>query len=357
MRKHRLITSPTMKKTFPVFALLLLAFTSCKVDFSPNAPWREVPSVYCVIDPDEDTVWARVQKCYLGEDNLYNYSSIVDSNYYLSNQIAVHLLAWRGNPDDENTRSILVDRWVFNYTEIQGKPEGDFPAGLQPIYYCVPGRKLKADTACFFQLLVLRNPSGDTLARATTKLVGFRDLTIHLRDTVEEVLEEPNSLKGHNFRIERGDIKATWKPVPGGRRYQPIVTFYYKRNHDTCSLVIPGKTFPQAGSAKAYLSESRFLSIIKNHLKDNTDTLTTVNNVDITIAVCNEDLTAYINSHDRSIMGGQETQTYTNIKGGVGVFASRRTHITVNVPSDSLGNTNNLPQKLVDLGVGFYGHF
>ena len=40
------------------FATLII--TSCKVDFSPNAPWRDVPNVYCVLDPEEDTVWVRV---------------------------------------------------------------------------------------------------------------------------------------------------------------------------------------------------------------------------------------------------------------------------------------------------------
>ena len=36
--------------------LALVAFASCKVEFSPNAPWKDVPSVYCVLDIQEDTV-------------------------------------------------------------------------------------------------------------------------------------------------------------------------------------------------------------------------------------------------------------------------------------------------------------
>ena len=62
-----------------------------------------------------------------------------------------------------------------------------------------------------------------------------------------------------------------------------------------------------------------------------------------------------------AIYHGYETRRwrclYSNINGGVGIFASRRTHITVNVPADSAGNPDNLPQRLVDLGVGFYGRF
>ena len=93
-----------MKHILPLIAVTLLAFSSCRVEFSPNAPWRDVPSVYCVLDPEEDTVWVRLQRCYLGEDNLYNYSSIADSNYYLPDAVSVHLLAWKGIRGDNNSR-------------------------------------------------------------------------------------------------------------------------------------------------------------------------------------------------------------------------------------------------------------
>ena len=42
-------------KLFP-FLILVFWFSSCKVDFSPNAQWKDVPSVYCVLDIDEDNM-------------------------------------------------------------------------------------------------------------------------------------------------------------------------------------------------------------------------------------------------------------------------------------------------------------
>ena len=131
-----------MKKIISFLAILALCLSACKVEFSPNAPWRDVPVVYCVLDPQEDTVWARVQHAYLGEDNIYNYSQISDSNYYGKDDIEVYLLAWKGisGPFFSYTPSNqLVDRWKLSYTVREGKPEGDFPSGKQPVYYCVPG--------------------------------------------------------------------------------------------------------------------------------------------------------------------------------------------------------------------------
>lgn len=356
------------KKQILLVSLVTLLLTSCKVDFSPNAPWRDVPDVYCVIDPEEDTVWARVQRCFLGEDNLYNYAPLADSNYYAPNDISVYLLAWKGRrengvqliPTDQ-----LVARWQFTYTERAGKPDGNFPSGMQPLYYCVPGaRQLEVDTGCVFQLVVIKNATGDTIASSTTNLVGFLDKTIRLRDTNEIVLLSPNSARANEFGFRvgcRGVIK--WNTVPRGRLYQPVVTFFYRKNGDTLSLDIPGTPLINERDAQWLTSSSitstRFFSAIKNHLKDNTDSLFFVNNVDISILVCNEDLKAYISSHQNNVTSGQEYSTYTNIDGGVGIFGSRRTHIRVNVPCDSIGTPapQFIDYELLNLGVGFYGNF
>ena len=355
-----------MKTTFPVIAILLLAFSSCKVEFSPNAPWRDVPAVYCVLDPEEDTVWARVQRCYLGEDNLYNYASIADSNYYPEGDITVHLIAWRGIRGVNNSlqpTNQLVDRWQFTYTERDGKPEGYFPSGKQPVYYCVPGDRLMKDTACVFQLVVLNSATGDTLAQASTTMVGLLEKKISGRDTTEEVLLLPNHVKGHEFGFIigcRGEIQ--WNTLPRGRMYQPIVTFYYEKKGDTLGFDIPGIVLKNERNASRLstkaLTQERFLSFVKRELAGNTDTLYNVNNVDITIAVCNEDLNAYISSLDnRTTGGGQDYRVYSNVEGGVGVFGARRAHIRVNVPCDSTGKANYIPDQLRKLGVGFYGSF
>ena len=75
------------------FASLLAAllFSACKVDFSPNAQWKELPVVYCILDQDDDTTWVRVQRCYLGQGNLYQYGSNYDSVNYPQGQLTVFM--------------------------------------------------------------------------------------------------------------------------------------------------------------------------------------------------------------------------------------------------------------------------
>jgi len=352
---------------FEILLFIVALLSSCKAEFSPNAPWREVPNVYCVIDPEEDTIWARVQRCFLGEDNLYNYAPIRDSNYYSESEISVHLIAWKGivgsngsiTPTDK-----VADRWQLTYTECPGKPEGLFPSGSQPLYYCVPGKRLVADTTCLFQLVVIKNATGDTLASATTTLVGFLEKTIRLRDTLEIVVSRPNSSRNKEFGFRtgtRGEI--SWNTLPRARLYQPVITFFYKKNGDTLSLDIPLATKNNSNNSTSLtqkISLDRFLSFVKDELKDNRDSLFFVNNIDITLLACNEDLNVYLYSHsNNNVLSGQEYSTYSNIDGGVGIFGSRRRHIRVNVPCDSLGtpSPNYLDYELINLGVGFLGNF
>ena len=83
-----------MKRLFYILALVLgmVQLTSCEVEFSPNADYKEVPVVYCILNQDEDTTWARIQKCYLGENDLNSYTDIKDSTNYPEGAIEVKLL-------------------------------------------------------------------------------------------------------------------------------------------------------------------------------------------------------------------------------------------------------------------------
>ena len=340
-----------MKRFLFVLAssLVSLLFVACKVDFNPNATWRNIPVVYCVVDPEEDTVYARLHRCYLSEDNMLQYITVVDSNTYPEGEVSLVM-----NSYDDNNQ--LRHTWTF------------VPAGLtdtqsvatHALYYCIPGQELRQDTGCMFQLLVIDNSTGDTLATATTTLVGFRQKVRMGSDSVEQVLLTPSNSRNNIFGYRtgcRGEIK--WNTVPRGRRYQPILTFYYQKLGDTLSIQIPGSTLNNANNSSIMntysISQNRLLSYVRNALVDNRDTLHTVDHVDITIAVANEDLNAYLAAQQAQTSSQTNFTSYTNVQGGHGIFASRRTHLTTRVPCDSVGKPGYLPSELKNLHVGFSG--
>lgn len=348
-----------MKLSQKIFLSILILFlaTSCKVEFSPNAAWRDVPVVYCVIDPDEDTVWARVQRCYLGEGNIYSYSSIFDSINYPQGDISVKLLAWKGKRGPHSSLQAtqqIMHTWNLTYTLRTDKDSGTFSSPLQPLYYASVTGADALDTSWVYELLVIKSSSGDTIARAQTTLIGYSD--VQTSNNEEYVVMKPSSSIASEFGFRvgcRGEIK--FYTLPRARAYQPIIRFFYSEHGDTLHLDIPCDRLTDPHNynmLSTKISQDRYLSYIREALIHDTAAKKMVNNVDVKLMVCNEELNAYLNSTAQSGIGGQESQPYSNIVGGTGIFASRRAHISVNVPCDSNIKEGYLSYMLNNLGVG-----
>ena len=98
---------------FAALSTLLLSamlMSSCEVEFSPNAEYVETPVVYCVLDQDDDTTWARVERCFLEEGNIYNFGSQSQLYTYPQGTIKVNLLAYRNGSLADRRRRISQTR-------------------------------------------------------------------------------------------------------------------------------------------------------------------------------------------------------------------------------------------------------
>lgn len=356
-----------------VLGLLSLWFVSCNVEFSPNASWQEIPVVYCVLDQDADTTFVRVQKCYLGEGNNLAYSSIMDSVNYPQGSIEVKLLAWKavrsryGMLEKDPAATTPKKEFAFDYFISHDKIDGAFCSPDQPLYICSTAGLL--DTSAVYQLLVIKNETGDTIASSFTSLVGnYTDMSILLR--------HPNNNTKFQFSGSAGNGRCSfeWLTLPRARQYQPTVRFYYRdfmvynrgdhfdtviTPHYLDILVSSVKVNLNSYVAQTNLDEQRFLSAIKDGLKDklvdeNGDTINRniVDSVDIYIKACTEELAAYLFSQEDNGSINQDGYNYSNIIGGKGVFAARRAKVFYRIATPP-NSDSRYKKKIKELGVGF----
>ena len=348
-----------MKKVF--FAILtLFAFASCEVEFSPNAEWRETPVVYCLLDQDEDTTFVRVQRCFLGEDNNYHYAAIADSINYPQGALTVIMEEWNGQTDADGHmyRAGNAPRRVFgfDYQEMLNKDSGLFYNTIQPVYACPTAGQL--DSTCVYRLRIIKNSTADTIAQAETSLV-YGDMR----------LTKPNNVTLFQFAGSSGSktCEITWSAISGARQYQPIIRFFYR------DFIVDQSTIPWDTTITPHyldipcnvvksnlrdpffttkLEQNYFLSTIKSALQENVCNRNVIDTVLVFITCCSEPLAAYIYASHPGGAFNQEPFTYTNIEGGLGVFASRRRHIqfTVGTPIPA---ASNYIKALHELGVGF----
>jgi hypothetical protein len=71
------------------FVLVLLVLSSCKNDLKLNAPYKEIPTIYAVLSPNEKVHRIRINKVFLGEGNANVMAKVADSVNYGPGEITV----------------------------------------------------------------------------------------------------------------------------------------------------------------------------------------------------------------------------------------------------------------------------
>lgn len=336
-----------MKKyLYIIGCLTAMMMSGCEVEFSPNAEWKNVPVVYCLLDQDDDTTWVRVQRCYLSEGNIYQYGSCSDSINYPQGSINVALLAYQDGT--------LKDSIAFIYTE-RDRDSGAFAYTAQPVYYALTKNKLREN---YTFVLKVRNTADGTLLASTEpiSLIKKTSGTLISKPSIT-VMPSGDTLGG--FYFNDGDPTTgaycliQWNPLANARLYQPIVRFYYESEGNVHYVDLLCQRVTASSSEVRYPRE-QFLTDLKTKLQDDPSVKHYIPHVDIYLTCCSEELNAYITTSSQGTSINQEHESFSNIIGGIGVFAARRTHLYKGMPSDySLQPGAGLYDLLLNLGVGF----
>ncbi len=311
---------------FTVYAFIALFFTSCEVDFSPNAEWKNIPVIYCLLDQEDDTTYVRVQRCFLPEGNIYDYGMIADSIYYPKNYITVSLLAYEGG--------VLKDSIPFEYT-MRERDSGGFAYGQQPVYSAPTRGRLKENHS--FVLSVRKASDGSLIA--STKPISL------IRQTTEKVITKPNvtvdyhgdTIGNFSFHDEWGGIRnycqIKWNPLTGARLYQPVVRIYYQVAGETKYFDAVGSPV-RSSSNELYYSQNDFVFAIKNHFQGDTTAKHYLNRIDLYLHCCSEELRSFLDNTAQASSFDFTGEYYSNVICGEGIFAARRTHLFKRMPSD-----------------------
>lgn len=350
----------TMNRIKKVLSTLILAgcalLTSCEVEFSPNAEWQEIPVVYCVLDQDDSLSIVRLQKAYLGEGNLYHFSQIFDSINYAPEEFEVKLLEWeaqRGTYNLLSKKGNTPKRVLpFAYAELENKEEGAFSHPVQPVY--VRATQGELDTSCVYELVVIRKATGDTLLTGETALIGNMPRSNYNYSG----LIKPNVTTKFRFSNgANGTCLMQFYTYTRARKYQPMVRIFYGYSYkeEKGSLDIFFQNVRSSMNREAMeiaLPKSTFLSQIKHHFEGDTNTKFLIDSVQLFVNAASEDLSAFMAANAPNGGINQVIYNYSNVKGGLGIVASRRTHIFYTLPSDA-DPKHDYVNDIKDLGVGF----
>lgn len=115
-----------MKNNFFLFLIsFIIFFSSCSTDVKINAEYKEIPIVFCVLNPAREYQYVKINKAFLGNDNAYRMAQEKDSLYF-NEDIVVTLKKIINNN--------VVSTWVFEKVDTIIKDDGLFANDKNIIY-------------------------------------------------------------------------------------------------------------------------------------------------------------------------------------------------------------------------------
>jgi len=153
-----------MKLKSLCFCTLALLLFSCKNDLKLNAPYKEIPSIYAVLNPQDKIQMIRVNKVFLGEGDANKMAQVADSVNYPAGELSITLERFVNGVKSVATPNGNKMEITFRDSVITTEP-GAFTT-TQRIY--VTGDKLF--TTGNYSLKVKNNRSGNVFTSTTAAL-------------------------------------------------------------------------------------------------------------------------------------------------------------------------------------------
>ncbi|HQQ93350.1 MAG TPA: hypothetical protein PLQ93_02250 [Bacteroidia bacterium] len=94
--------------------VVLIANTGCKDKLELNAPYKEIPSIYAVLNPDDNIQMIRINKVFLGEGDANQMAQVADSINYPEGQLEVTLTDSKGNVNLFHDSLVKTAEGAFN---------------------------------------------------------------------------------------------------------------------------------------------------------------------------------------------------------------------------------------------------
>ncbi len=301
-------------KLFFFTILISVCLFSCKTDFDVNAPYDQVPIVYGLLDQSVDTHYIKINRTYLGANNL-NSANINDSILFKNVNARIEQVT----NGAVGTVYTLQEKWVNNINE------GIFYPDSQKVYFFV---EPNLDANSTYRLAVTAD--GKEFGSETTLLGNYSFTTSTILST----------LNGFPFASAPGvysTIDPKWTTTLDGIRYDLALRFFYDEHkganitRKSIDWFLGSDKKPSPTSfvelQREVNGESFYIFLSNQEALMDTVGVTkrVIRNVQLMVTAADNELTTYIDVNKPVTGVVTERPEYTNITNGFGIFSARRT--------------------------------
>lgn len=318
-----------MKNWILPFLACVLLLTACDNTLDINAPYRETPVVYAIIDMGQDSQIFRIQKTYQNDVNktTEEVAQIADS-LYMKN-ITVKVV-------NANNQNLFRD-----FKRVAPRKEAGFFSNKDSSYW---GQQ----TAGFFtsgSRYTLRIKSNETGNEYIATTSATSTATIRLGSVIDFTIAQPASFTyqveqlGSNVFIADVIIRLNYWEVNKLTNDSTLRSLDYYLRRDLLYSTI------QNGRLTVGVSKQGMLDYCKGNIPVNASVNRSFHSIEYVVTGSNSDYYDMIQTNKPSGSIIPKVTDYSNITNGIGVFASRTTTVvkqSVSTSSIDLINTQVL---------------
>ena len=332
--------------------MALTGWWGCSTEVDLTAPYDSLPVVYGLLEVDADTQWVKINRTWLGDGNQLVAAQIPDSSEYPEGSVMAKIVELIPSESGEIVGNELATgvEWMLQDTVLENKStDGIFFGPSQRVYYAsMSERALREDRWYRLEALL---PDGSEL-KATTTMV---------QSSAGSIERPPPNLSSYQmgFASVNPDGSATypsfpfrWTSAPGASRYAASLKVNFQERYyaddeltlldsvrdRTISLSLGTRQLNNPNNTQTLeesFSGERFYSELATRLEVNPrirrvlgyyDGDTQIERaLDFELQVANQDLAIYLDVNESTNSIVQERPLWTNVQGGIGLWASLTT--------------------------------
>lgn len=294
-----------------LFAICVgIAFNSCRSEVDIAGNYQETTVVYGLLNQYDTVQYVRIQKAFLVNDNVLDYTKVPDSIYYKPEDLTVVI-------EKLNPNSNMVEQTITMTPTQLPKDSGIFASGNMLIYKT----NAALDSSRIYRLKVTNLKSGKVTTGKTKLVNGL-------------VIKNPNSFSTTSANLNppsKNGYDIRWKPANNAVLYQVVITFDFIEtdvitgNSKADSIVWSFASVYRTGSGDITynLPHNSFFQYVKEKVPYKENVQRKIGKLNFRIYAGTDELYQYTNINKPSTGLIQEKPLYTNIENGLGIFSAR----------------------------------
>ena len=304
-----------------------LFISSCTTDFELNADYDEIPVIFGVLDQSVDTQFIKINKSFIGNGDNNTYAAINDSSLYSDVVGRV----------EEYVDNVLIETFPLEEMWVTNLDEGIFYTDSQKVYFFVPTSLTEPylNEDAIYKLIVDVSEEAQPI-EAETNLIKGKEIEWDIITANGAIIN--GFIFADASTAEDNDyLTSSPKCTPGGNadKYEFKLRLHFTEvTHAGISTAKYvewnlGEVIVVNGNLKKEISGEAFYSAINNKLAgyayeaDVEKRVIGEDNIEIIVTAANENLSLFIGINEPSTGVVTEQPVFTNVEGGVGIFASR----------------------------------